>query len=208
MGEFKLQLQNPNLFHTEGFIDGKWVKAAAGPRPFECFDKGTGKPFATCEAMGQQDVQAAVAAAKIAFKTFSKVPPRIRARQLLEFDRLLRDNKEDIAKILVMETGKPLKEALGEVDVRSCPSRSASYSIWALTLALSVLVRPHILVSPRTKALQLSLIGKFAQMVVCWGSRAHCRAIYRKWYFQHYAIRDHQAADRTCCTDGELSYIL
>lgn len=35
---------------------------------------------------------------------------------LLSFDTLLRDNLDDIAQILVFETGKPLAEARGEVE--------------------------------------------------------------------------------------------
>lgn len=69
--------------------------------------------------MTTEDVELAVKAAHEAFPSFSKEPARERAKKLLEFDRLLRENKEDVARIVVMETGKPLKEALGEIDVSS-----------------------------------------------------------------------------------------
>jgi acyl-CoA reductase-like NAD-dependent aldehyde dehydrogenase len=66
--------------------------------------------------MGVEDVDSAVQAAHTAFQTFGKTNPRARARLLLRWDELTRENKEDLAKILVVETGKPLKEALVELD--------------------------------------------------------------------------------------------
>lgn len=42
--------------------------------------------------------------------------PRSRAQFLLKWDAVIRENKEDIAKIITYETGKPLAEALGELD--------------------------------------------------------------------------------------------
>lgn len=41
---------------------------------------------------------------------------RERARLILKWDELIRENKEDLAQLLVFETGKPYAEALGEVD--------------------------------------------------------------------------------------------
>jgi len=57
-----------------------------------------------------------VEASHQAFERYRKVNPRIRAQCLLKWDALIREHKEDIAKILTYETGKPIKEALGELD--------------------------------------------------------------------------------------------
>jgi acyl-CoA reductase-like NAD-dependent aldehyde dehydrogenase len=66
--------------------------------------------------MGAEDVDSAVSYAHDTFQRYSKSNPRTRARLLLKWDELIRENKEDLAQILVHETGKPYKEALGELD--------------------------------------------------------------------------------------------
>lgn len=66
--------------------------------------------------MDEIDTDKAIAAATAAFPTFAVTPARIRARMLLELDKLFREAKDDIAQLITMETGKPLVEAKGEVD--------------------------------------------------------------------------------------------
>lgn len=61
-------------------------------------------------------MDSAVTHAHNTFQTYSKLNPRTRARLLLKWDELIRANKEDLTQILVHETGKPYKEALGELD--------------------------------------------------------------------------------------------
>jgi succinate-semialdehyde dehydrogenase/glutarate-semialdehyde dehydrogenase len=50
------------------------------------------------------------------FQVYRKENPRSRARKLLEWDRLIRANKDDIATVLTYESGKPLSEAHGEIE--------------------------------------------------------------------------------------------
>ena len=66
--------------------------------------------------MDAEDTDAAVQAAYKAFESYKKVNPRTRAQRLLEWDRLIRENRDDIAKIVTYETGKPLAESQGELD--------------------------------------------------------------------------------------------
>lgn len=61
-------------------------------------------------------MNAVVESSAQAFQEFRKENPRSRARKLLEWDRLIRKNKDDLARILVYETGKPLAEAEGEIE--------------------------------------------------------------------------------------------
>lgn len=55
-------------------------------------------------------------AAHVAFQSFRKTTARSRGQLLLAWDKLIRDNKHDIAQIITHETGKPLAESLGELD--------------------------------------------------------------------------------------------
>lgn len=66
--------------------------------------------------MSADDVDAAVEAAGAAFATYRKYTPLARSLLLSKWDALIRENKEDIARILVHETGKPLLEARGEIE--------------------------------------------------------------------------------------------
>lgn len=66
--------------------------------------------------MAADDVDDAVQAAQRAFLKYRTANPRTRAQLLLRWDQLIRENKEDLAKIVTHETGKPLAESLGEID--------------------------------------------------------------------------------------------
>ena len=67
-------------------------------------------PFATVEEMN-----AAVASAAEAFKTWRKVPIGARARIFLKYQQLIRDNIKELAAILTAEQGKTLPDAEGDV---------------------------------------------------------------------------------------------
>lgn len=79
-------------------------------------DPGFGKVWATAPDMAAEDVDAAVEASQKAFESYRRVNPRTRAQWLLNWDKLIRENKDDIANIVTYETGKPLFEAKGEID--------------------------------------------------------------------------------------------
>ena len=61
-------------------------------------------------------MNAAVEAAQRAFVTYSKISPRVRSRYLHKWAALIQENKNDLAKIITYENGKPLAESLAELD--------------------------------------------------------------------------------------------
>ncbi|HRN66144.1 MAG TPA: aldehyde dehydrogenase family protein, partial [Alicycliphilus sp.] len=63
-------------------------------------------PFATPE-----EVNAAVANAKEAFKTWRKTPIGTRARIFLKLQQLIRENMKELAALLTAEQGKTLPDA-------------------------------------------------------------------------------------------------
>ena len=67
-------------------------------------------PFATAE-----EIDAAVASAKEAFKTWKKTPVGTRARIFLKLQQLIRDNMKELAALLTAEQGKTLPDAEGDV---------------------------------------------------------------------------------------------
>ncbi|KAI1184535.1 Aldehyde/histidinol dehydrogenase [Nemania serpens] len=110
-----LKLKHPDLFRNDAYVNGEWIEAKSGKR-FDIIDPGTGRPFATCPDMSAEDVDAAVAAAGAAFATYRTSTPLARSQLLSRWDALIRENAEDIARLLVLETGKPLLEARGEIE--------------------------------------------------------------------------------------------
>lgn len=74
--------------------------------------------------MAAEDVENAVSSAHAAFLKYRTVTPKTRADLLSKWDALIRENKDDLATILVYETGKPLAEAYAELDY------SASFTRW------------------------------------------------------------------------------
>ncbi|CAG0892753.1 unnamed protein product [Darwinula stevensoni] len=90
--------------------DGLGVEAVVEP--------GTGRVIAEVPGSGARDVDAAVREAARAFEEWGEVGPRERGRRLLGVARVIEENLEDIARLEVRDTGKPIWEA--RVDVGSC----------------------------------------------------------------------------------------
>ncbi|KAI2621153.1 aldehyde dehydrogenase [Hypoxylon sp. NC1633] len=127
MGDAKssinLNLKLPELFRDKAYVDGQWIEAKSGKR-FDIIDPGSDRKFATCPDMAAEDVDGAVQAAHLAFQSFRTYTPRARADLLAKFDALIREHRDDLATILVYETGKPLVEAYGEIEY------AASFTRW------------------------------------------------------------------------------
>ncbi|KAI1327104.1 aldehyde dehydrogenase [Xylariaceae sp. FL0255] len=118
-----LKLKDPELFRNNAYVDGQWVEAKSGKR-FDIVDPGNNKPFTTCPDTSVEDVEDAVQAAQRAFESYRRMTPTARSYLLARFDTLVRENKEDLARLLTYETGKPLAESRAEVDY------AASFTRW------------------------------------------------------------------------------
>lgn len=96
-------------------IGGKWVKSASG-KTFESLDPATGRPIGRFQASGKKDIDRAVSAAWKAFPGWRDTPAPERGRILLNIARLLRKEKERLARLETREMGKALNEARGDVQ--------------------------------------------------------------------------------------------
>jgi len=67
-------------------------------------------PFATA-----RELDAAVASAKDAFKSWRKTPIGVRARIFLKYQQLIREHMKELAAILTAEQGKTLPDAEGDI---------------------------------------------------------------------------------------------
>lgn len=95
-------------------IDGKQVDAS-DKKVLEILNPATGKVIDTVPEATLQDVDDAVKAAKAAQKIWAKVPVYERVEIMMKFLSLVEKNKEDLARTLSDETGKPIKEARAEI---------------------------------------------------------------------------------------------
>ncbi|KAJ2852449.1 hypothetical protein IWW36_000336 [Coemansia brasiliensis] len=108
------KLKDSSLFRTEAFVDGKWVKAASG-KTFDVKDPGTREKIGSVTDMDASDVRKAIDAGNTAFESWKKTTAKQRAALLRKWYDLIIENKDDLARILTLEGGKPLIEATGEV---------------------------------------------------------------------------------------------
>lgn len=97
------------------YLDGKWVG-----NDYEIFTEvmnpATKEIVGAIPTGGALEAKQAVDAAHRAFKIWSKKTAEERSRLLMKWHQLIDENKDEIARIMTIEQGKPLKEALGEVQ--------------------------------------------------------------------------------------------
>ncbi|MAX46597.1 MAG: NAD-dependent succinate-semialdehyde dehydrogenase [Rhodospirillaceae bacterium] len=108
------RLFNASLFQTASFIDGQWVNAASG-KTIAVTDPGNGAVIGHVAAMSAQESRKAVDAAHRAFPAWSVMLPQDRAALLRRWFDLVNEAREDLATLMVMEQGKPISEARGEI---------------------------------------------------------------------------------------------
>ena len=97
------------------FIDGKWKQAENGAT-FDVFNPATGEGIAQVANGSSQDISAAIDAADRAFGTWSSLTAYQRSHYLYTAWKIMMDKKEDLAKVMTMEQGKPLTAARNEVQ--------------------------------------------------------------------------------------------
>ncbi|EKN4706141.1 NAD-dependent succinate-semialdehyde dehydrogenase [Yersinia ruckeri] len=106
-------LQQHELFKTGYFVGGKWYPAA---ETFDVVNPATGEMVAQVAKAGKRETEAAIKAAHDAFPAWRKTPAKQRAEILQRWYQLMVENRDYLAALMVAEQGKPLKEALGEVE--------------------------------------------------------------------------------------------
>jgi glyceraldehyde-3-phosphate dehydrogenase (NADP+) len=79
-------------------------------------DKWSGRVIGELEPAGPARLAAAIAAATGAFRELRAAPRHLRHDLLERVSRRLADERRDFAELIVREAGKPLTQALGEVD--------------------------------------------------------------------------------------------
>src|SRR6516165_10418944 len=94
-------------------INGRLVK---GTSTLDVINPATGRTLTAAPRADQAQLDQAVAAAKAAFPTWSATPLRQRAALLVKLADALEAEQGAFARLLTQEQGKPLSQALWEID--------------------------------------------------------------------------------------------
>jgi succinate-semialdehyde dehydrogenase / glutarate-semialdehyde dehydrogenase len=112
-----LTSENPlvtgTLVRTNLYINGAWMEGEA--EPVDVHDPASGELLASVASASSAQVEQAVAAAHVAFRSWSKLLARERAAILRRWYELIVENADELGRIVTAEQGKPLAEARGEV---------------------------------------------------------------------------------------------
>ena len=97
----------------QNYINGKWVK---GRSTFQTINPANEELVAEIAQAEISDVGAAVSAAAEAFKSWRLVPAPLRGELLYRVGDILKQRKEELARLLTQDMGKVIAEARGDVQ--------------------------------------------------------------------------------------------
>jgi aspartate-semialdehyde dehydrogenase len=108
-------LDDRRLFREFAYVGGAWT-AGTSRQTIDVMNPADGTRVGSVPALTAVDAEEAVHAAHRAFSAWSAERPRRRAQILRRWYELIIAAREDLAHLMVLEQGKPLSEARGEID--------------------------------------------------------------------------------------------
>ncbi|GIH09225.1 aldehyde dehydrogenase [Rhizocola hellebori] len=109
------------------FINGSFVD---GGSAFKTINPANEEVLAEVAEATKEDVDRAVKAARAAFKTWSKLPGKERAKYLFRIARIIQERSRELAVLESLDNGKPIKESR-DVDVPLVAAHFFYYAGWA-----------------------------------------------------------------------------
>lgn len=92
------------------FVDGKWLKPE-GRQTYITKNPASGESLASTLQGEDEDVQAAVQAARKAFESWSQLPCHVRARYLYSVARTVQKHQRLLSVLESLDNGKPIRES-------------------------------------------------------------------------------------------------
>jgi aldehyde dehydrogenase (NAD+) len=111
------------------FINNQWV-TPKDAKYFPSHDPSNGELLGETVQAGQKEVDAAVAAARAAFESWSKTPGVVRARYMYAIARNVQKHHRLLAVLESMDNGKPIRESR-DIDVPLLARHFYYYAGWA-----------------------------------------------------------------------------
>lgn len=96
------------------YINGEWVESKSD-QWIDVLNPATQEVLAQVPCATQGEMEAAIASAKEAFKTWKETPISERARVMMRYAVLLKEHQEELAGIICEELGKTKEDAMGDV---------------------------------------------------------------------------------------------
>ena len=109
-----LELADESLVQSEARIGGRVCESLTGSR-VDVIDPATTKIIGSVPEMDGDDARRAIAAADDALGSWKTTTAVTRSEHLQAWHRHVVESKEDIARLITAECGKPMAESLGEV---------------------------------------------------------------------------------------------
>lgn len=103
------------LIEERAFFAGRWHEASMG-KTYRVYDPATGETIGQVPDLSDGQVIEAIDAAEQGFHLWSAVLPSERSRILHSWCDLMLGAREGLAALITLEQGKPLSEALGEIE--------------------------------------------------------------------------------------------
>jgi succinate-semialdehyde dehydrogenase / glutarate-semialdehyde dehydrogenase len=97
------------------YIGGQWM-LAEGDSTFDVVNPADQSVVAKVSNGAAPEIQRAVAAAQGAFREWSVLAPKDRGRILLGIQELMQERRDELARLVTLENGKPIEEARKEVQ--------------------------------------------------------------------------------------------
>src|SRR3989442_3804181 len=95
------------------YINGEWVLAEGGAT-FDVINPADQSTVASVTNGAAPEIQRAVQAAHAAFREWSVLAPKDRGRILLGIQELMEERRDDLARLVTLENGKPFEGAKKE----------------------------------------------------------------------------------------------
>ena len=104
----------PETFNN--FIGGRWKASRTGQTFGNENPAVKGSNLGFFQSSGPDDIGEAITEADVAFRMWRRTPVAERQQHVAEFLRLLKESREELARIVTLENGKTLRESRAEVD--------------------------------------------------------------------------------------------
>ena len=111
------------------FINGEFIKPNS-KNYFKSINPATREVIASISEANKKDVDLAVASARKAFTSWSKIEPKERAKYIFRIARMIQERAKEFAIIESIDGGKPIRESR-DVDIPLAASHFFYYAGWA-----------------------------------------------------------------------------
>ncbi|MDK1472690.1 aldehyde dehydrogenase family protein [Streptomyces sp. 549] len=111
------------------FVDGEFREAAGG-KVFKTVSPATEEVLSEVAQAGEEDVEAAVKAARKAFEKWSALPGAERGKYLYRIARIIQERSRELAVLESLDNGKPIRETR-DADLPLVAAHFFYYAGWA-----------------------------------------------------------------------------